>query len=467
MITGIGEKTEKLLSEFGETDLKEINPQARGWLLSLQAWIANNHDQPSAVPLAEKALEVIQANDLFNRAITHILIGHNHFRRGKMAQAIQAYRAAASLGWESRAYLALVTAVDSLALTMNECGQRQEALTVLQDSADNLVDHKGRTLPIADMLSISRSVLAYENNQLPLAIALAHKGQWAGRRFLSQQVMGAEAENILVQAYAAQEDYSSANAVIEEARRLGSGLGWISSILDALQAHLFYVQGHLKGVEEWARQANISPDSGITPHCELCYLTYGRLLLVQERYREAGQFLNQISVKAKHTGRNAILISLLILEARCLQGQGEKPGAQKKMASALKLAAPEGYLRRFLNESGYILDILRDCQGDRDFQADLSLNSYINELLQTISGNSLEIISQSPSVSKSRLIEPLTNQELTVLRLLSSGLSNQEISDELVIGMSTTKWHLHNIYGKLGVKNRTSAIVKAQNLALI
>jgi LuxR family maltose regulon positive regulatory protein len=244
-------------------------------------------------------------------------------------------------------------------------------------------------------------------------------------------------------------------------------LQWISGFLDALQAHVFYIQGNLKGVEEWARQSDLSPDSSIMPHCAVCYLTYVRLLLAQDRYDEAEQFLDQLCREANSRGRNASLISLLILDSRRLEGQGKKSDSRDKMASALRIAAPEGYLRRFLDESDHILEIVRDCQNHPTIQADSIQSSFVSELLLALSPDSPDSTNQLPSRSKSTLIEPLTNQEITVLQLLSSGLSNQEISDELVIGMSTTKWHLHNIYGKLGVKNRTSAIVKAQNLALI
>lgn len=66
-----------------------------------------------------------------------------------------------------------------------------------------------------------------------------------------------------------------------------------------------------------------------------------------------------------------------------------------------------------------------------------------------------------------RLVEPITNREREVLRLIAEGLSNQEIADQLVISVSTVKRHAFNLYGKLGVKRRTQAISRARGLALL
>ena len=64
------------------------------------------------------------------------------------------------------------------------------------------------------------------------------------------------------------------------------------------------------------------------------------------------------------------------------------------------------------------------------------------------------------------LIDPLSERELEVLRLLVSGASNQEIADQLFIGVSTVKKHVNHIFDKLSVESRTQAILKAQKLHL-
>lgn len=65
------------------------------------------------------------------------------------------------------------------------------------------------------------------------------------------------------------------------------------------------------------------------------------------------------------------------------------------------------------------------------------------------------------------LIEPLSERELEVLRLICAGKSNQENADELFLALNTVKRHANNLYGKLGVSRRAQAIIEARRLGLV
>ena len=73
----------------------------------------------------------------------------------------------------------------------------------------------------------------------------------------------------------------------------------------------------------------------------------------------------------------------------------------------------------------------------------------------------------APADAPAPLIEPLSAREREVLRLLTSGRTNQEIADELSVAVTTAKKHISNIIGKLGVRNRTEAIARARELHLL
>jgi LuxR family maltose regulon positive regulatory protein len=72
-----------------------------------------------------------------------------------------------------------------------------------------------------------------------------------------------------------------------------------------------------------------------------------------------------------------------------------------------------------------------------------------------------------PSSLAGPLIEPLSARELEVLQLMVAGLSNQQIADHLVISLATVKTHAHNIYQKLGVRDRHESILRASELGLL
>jgi LuxR family transcriptional regulator, maltose regulon positive regulatory protein len=123
---------------------------------------------------------------------------------------------------------------------------------------------------------------------------------------------------------------------------------------------------------------------------------------------------------------------------------------------ALTLAAPEGYIRLFVDEGAPMHLLLRDAQ------ARGIVPKYVATLLAVFG----EPTAPRPPSEVSSLVEPLTEREREILRLLLEGTSNREIAQRLVLSINTVKRHIYNICGKLGVQSRTQAIVKARALDL-
>ncbi len=71
------------------------------------------------------------------------------------------------------------------------------------------------------------------------------------------------------------------------------------------------------------------------------------------------------------------------------------------------------------------------------------------------------------SFSSPPLIEPLSERELEILRLVAQGLSNQEIAERLFLALDTVKGHNRRIYDKLQVQRRTEALARARELGLL
>lgn len=72
-----------------------------------------------------------------------------------------------------------------------------------------------------------------------------------------------------------------------------------------------------------------------------------------------------------------------------------------------------------------------------------------------------------PAGTKTALTEPLTEREIEILTLLAQGLSIPKIADKLFLTAGTVKWHVNNIYSKLGVHGRVEALNQAQQLGLL
>ena len=89
---------------------------------------------------------------------------------------------------------------------------------------------------------------------------------------------------------------------------------------------------------------------------------------------------------------------------------------------------------------------------------------YLKHLLAAFPA---EAIGPASPPKPSGLIEPLSERELEVLGLMSEGLTNPDIAKRLIISLSTVKTHLNNIYGKLSVRNRAEAVLRAKELGLL
>src|SRR4029079_16434120 len=95
--------------------------------------------------------------------------------------------------------------------------------------------------------------------------------------------------------------------------------------------------------------------------------------------------------------------------------------------------------------------------------------AYIEHLLHAFpeEQRQTQMVRRSTLEGSNALVAPLGERELEVLRLLAAGLESPEVARELIIGVSTARTHIKNIYGKLGVHGRVQAIERARALGLV
>ena len=155
------------------------------------------------------------------------------------------------------------------------------------------------------------------------------------------------------------------------------------------------------------------------------------------------------------------------------QSQGNQPQALGALERALTLTEPEGYIRTFVDEGEPMRLLIEKQSRNRDHP----LSGYADKLLaaftQPVAAPKSAIIHQKsdmiePEVrpAKDMLVEPLSERELEVLRLLRSDLSGPEIAGQLIVSLNTLRTHTKNIFNKLGVNNRRAAIRRAEELDL-
>jgi len=190
-------------------------------------------------------------------------------------------------------------------------------------------------------------------------------------------------------------------------------------------------------------------------------------LAIHGRYLE--QAARALAVERNScNGRSYRHIKLNLLEAQLHVLRGEANVAQRHLKRALQLAAPGGFVRCFLDEGAGVLQLLRESyqallQAENEGAPQDSERSFIERLLQA-SGTDLSQSQTSPPV---RLVETLTEREHEILVLLANGVANKQMAARLFVSENTIKFHLKNIFAKLGVVSRLQAINVGRKLKLI
>ncbi len=153
-------------------------------------------------------------------------------------------------------------------------------------------------------------------------------------------------------------------------------------------------------------------------------------------------------------------VELLLLRAQAHKHGGNWANALADLHRALMIAAPRRYLRVFLDEGrelGALLDRL-DLEALRGLEA-VPLARRLLESMRMRQGEGHQ--------SSAAIGQQLTKREVSILKRLESGLSNKEIAEAIFVSEGTLKWHLHNVYGKLDVKNRPGAVARGRTLGIL
>jgi LuxR family maltose regulon positive regulatory protein len=236
--------------------------------------------------------------------------------------------------------------------------------------------------------------------------------------------------------------------------------------LAAWHARLSLLTGDQATAWRWAQERGLRVDDAPRAPLEIEHLTWARVLLSQHRPAEAATVLGRLLRLMESLGWTGKALEVLVLLALAQLARGDLAGALEQLARALSLAEPEGYIRLFVDEGEPMAQLLGHLHarhpGPRQGSA-----AYRTRLLGLL--GRLPEASTQPAAGTSlpALSEPLSDRELEILRLIATGCSNREIAERLVLAVSTVKWYVNVLYGKLQVESRTKAIARARDLHLV
>jgi LuxR family maltose regulon positive regulatory protein len=190
-------------------------------------------------------------------------------------------------------------------------------------------------------------------------------------------------------------------------------------------------------------------------------LRRARLLIAQGRPSEAGASLRPwLTSSASPPLSTPLAIEAHLLLTLAAAASGHQPTATHHLQAAIQHGYAERFCRIFLDE-GEVISVLLRALARQDAASREA--GYAATLLS----EAHRTPSIDPAEAEQALIEPFSRVEVDILQLVGRGLSNAQIAQARVISLNTVKWHLRNIYGKLGVKSRAAAIVRSRALNLI
>ena len=247
----------------------------------------------------------------------------------------------------------------------------------------------------------------------------------------------------------------------------------------SMRALIELAQGNSTAALQWVKDAGLAIEDELSYLREREYLALVQIQIAQGREQIRGPFLStalawldRLLQDAECKARMGSVIEILVLRALALQARHATSEALLSLKQALTLAQPEGYIRLFADHGralATLLSLLRETNPDSRYYIQTLLVACLTAEYEHAGTASTahHPLTAPPASSAQPLLDPLSERELEVLRLIASGASNQAIADQLVVTVNTVKRHVSNVFAKLAVANRTQAMARARELNLV
>ena len=428
-------------------------------------------DPATTVKYAELALQLIPDDDFDRRARATTILEVIHWASGNLESAIRGIGDSMERLTQLGNHVMVVASAFAVADLLVGLGHLSEAERTYQDALQLASQHGPEAEHITAHHHLGLSLIYRQRGDDTLAAD--HLNQAAELGLQTTLVDWLYRWNVAqAQLKEAAGDLETALALLDEANRV-----YIQTLVPdlrpiaALKARIYLKQGRPDKARAWAAERGLSLVDEVSYLHEFEHLTLARLEIANPL---VNALLARLLQAAEAQKRRGSALDILLVQALAHEAQGNRPQALAVLERALALAEPEGYVRIFVDEGEAMRLLIEKQSRNRDHP----LSDYVDKLLaaftQPVAAPKSAIIHQKsdmiePEVrpAKNMLVEPLSERELEVLKLLRSELSGPEIAQQLIVSPNTFRTHTKNIFNKLGVNSRRAAIRRAEELDLI
>ncbi len=461
---------ERVLPVASQVQTREI----QALVLNVRSYLARNQgDIPLAIQNLRQSIDLLDAENPIVRCSVNLNLGFSYSILGQLELAEQALLSAQSDGRAENAVYLTLLAMATRGIVSIAQGKLRRAEQIYREAiAYGLAQNKGYPFPPAGYAYAGLGLVLCEQNDLDGAEQLLTQaikfgelmGDWSMKR--RGLLPLAWLKQIQGDHMAAQDLWQRALDVVRQA-----GSSRIESQVTVHQVRLWLIQAAmfpsdrspLHAAADWADTYQQSrPDQRsfqeVFAQSTLAWVEMALSQIDQALFRIEG-----LIETAQVNGWNDTQIKVLVLKALACNAQGDLETALEALKTAFTEAAPEGYIRAFVDHGLPMQQLLLQA-AQRGLAPD-----YVPLLLASFpeTKEKQEVTVMGKSVPYQALVEPLTDRELRILQLMASGLSHSEIADALYLSVNTIKWHTTHIYRKLGVHRRANAVSRAQELGIL
>lgn len=453
----------------------------RGQATLFQAVIASlRGDVQTAIAKSEEALRLLSDDHGYMRSLVIGHLGVGYLASGDVEAARAMFADAADKGERAGSYLSSVMAIRRLAEISIIQGELHAAWSHCERGLRLATGRQGNLLPVAGLIKTVQGELLRQWNDLQASCEHLEDGLELLLRW--SELLAIDDYITLARVKQAQNDTEGAMEAMSRAEQIArqSDASRVAPIIVSLhQPRLWVAQGKMDAVRRWTDAhmplTRILSAEGYDVRfyhhlIEIEDITLARVYLALGELDRSLAILDPLYDAAERLGRAGTLTEIRVLQALSHHGRGEGELAWSTLAEALQRAEAQGYVRLFVDEGQPMLHLLTTML-ERTERRDMSGNTvfptpYARKLLSSIQIE-LEMRETALIPDSIGLIEPLSERELQVLRLLASHLTSTEIADALFISVNTVRFHIKNIYAKLGVHRRADAIKSAKESGIL
>ena len=419
-------------------------PILEAQFLSLQAFTARAMgDLATTIRLSEQALAALPASEPMWRIGVglNLATAYQHGDRPQEALDVFDQLLAAANAHDT------ILALGLKATCLQEFGQPNAARPLFASALTLAEAHGGRANTLTSYAWVGLGNLHLQQGEYDEALRCFQEGRTTGEGLLEPHL---NACMQLAWLHARKGEREQAERYWQEAHQVGQALPNVGLYLEAQRA--LCLDENEPALERFVAATPILPP-GVPRHWPLPErpLLLAKALLALGETERARTTLEEVEANAQEAGRRPLALQAMLLRARMLP----EAEALALLRHAVTLAEPEGLRHAFLDAGTALQPLWRKLTQAPDLPT--PTRRFLGKLAA---------LPEGPS-STSPLLEPLSEREREVLRLIAEGLTNQAIAEKLVIELSTVKRHGTNLYGKLGASNRTTAIARARALGLL